>query len=320
MNKDTDEPLKKEIIVLSDIKNINNNSYSGFYDLLLKRRIQKENRNISDEVILSEIIKEKDEKSNKLKLESKEKYYRIDEEKNKELESIFSQVKLKIKFNSIPGILRDGKFYTIFDNNFIVYNDKLFNKLHEIKFEENENIIFVIQLDNKDLVFLSKEKIIIYRLKNDKYSLIQSIDEKRVGYEIQMINNEGLYHAKFYKASFIKDISGNRFICASNYGFKTYALNEKNEYSIIQIETYYEGLKIIHELDRNNFIFFSENEQNVFIVDKITLKEIHNSKKRKIINELKRRERDFNDDYSDTFIVENEKSIFEYVKFTHKNI
>ena len=241
MNKAFDESIKKEIIVLSDIKNINNHSYSAFYDLLLKRRIQKENPNISNEIISSEIIKEKDKKSNLIRLESKEKYYRINEEKSKELESIFTQVKLKIKFNSKPEILRDGKFYTIFENNLIIYGDKLFNKLHEIKLEENENIISVIQLDNKDLVFLSKEKLIIYRLKNDKYSLIQKIEENRTGYEIQMINKEGSYHAKSYKSSFIKDISENRFICANNYGFKIYELNEKNEYSIILIETYYEG-------------------------------------------------------------------------------
>ena len=319
MNKAFDESIKKEIIVLSNIKNINNNSYSSFYDLLLKRRIQKENPNISNEIISSEIIKEKDKKSNLIRLESKEKYYRINEEKSKELESIFTQVKLKIKFNSKPEILRDGKFYTIFENNLIIYSDKLFNKLYEIELEENENIISVIQLDNKDLVFLSKEKLIIYRLNNDKYSLIQKIEENRTGYEIQMINKEGSYHAKSYKSSFIKDISGNRFICANNYGFKIYELNEKNEYSIILIETYYEGLKIIHELDINNFIFFSESYNNKFIIDKITLKEIHNNKKRKIINELKKRERDYNEDYTDIFIVENEKSIFECVKFTYKH-
>ena len=265
MNKDPDESIKKEIIILSNIKNINNHSYSTFYDLLLKRRIQKEKPYISDEIILSDIIKEKEKKSNKLRLESKEKYYKINEDKSKELESVFGQVKLKIKFSSKPSLLRDGKFYTISENNFIIYNDKLFNKLYEIKFKENEEIISIIQLDNKDLVFLSKEKLIIYRLNNDKYSLIQKIEENRTGYEIQMINKEGSYHAKSYKSSFIKDISGNRFICANNYGFKIYELNEKNEYSIILIETYYEGLKVIHELDLNNFIFFSESKNNKFI-------------------------------------------------------
>ena len=319
MNKDPDESIKKEIIILSNIKNIDNHSYSTFYDLLLKRRIQKEKPYISDEIILSDIIKEKEKKSNKLRLESKEKYYKINEDKSKELESVFGQVKLKIKFSSKPSLLRDGKFYTISENNFIIYNDKLFNKLYEIKFEKNEEIISIIQLDNKDLVFLSKEKLIIYRLKDGKYCLLQKIDEDRIGYEIQMINNRGEYRAKSYKATFIKDISGNRFICASNYGFKIYELNDKNEYSIILIEIYYEGLKIIYELDKNNFIFFSESEQNRFIIDKITLKEIHNSKKRKIINELKKRERDYSEDYSDTFIVEKEKSLFEYVKFTYKH-
>ena len=69
----------------------------------------------------------------------------------------------------------------------------------------------------------------------------------------------------------------------SNYGFKIYSLNEKNEYSITLLERYHEGLKTIIELDKNSFIFCTEiycsdslggPAHNILIIDKIDLREI----------------------------------------------
>ena len=40
---------------------------------------------------------------------------------------------------------------------------------------------------------------------------------------------------KSYSAQFIKEISGNRFILVSNYGYKIYSLNEKNELLYLKI-------------------------------------------------------------------------------------
>ena len=59
MEKDFNESINSEIIALSDIKNINYNSYNRFYDLLLKKRIQKDNPDISNERIHTNITKEK---------------------------------------------------------------------------------------------------------------------------------------------------------------------------------------------------------------------------------------------------------------------
>ena len=50
-----------------------------------------------------------------------EKYFQIDNEKNKEIEQTFNQLKLKIIFPSKPNILRDGKFYTISNGCFTIY-------------------------------------------------------------------------------------------------------------------------------------------------------------------------------------------------------
>ena len=113
-----------------------------------------------DEKIKYEIIKlignSENETEEEIKNKMNMKYYQIDDTKNKELEKIFSQVKLKINFDSNPRIFRDGKLYTISENCFTVYSDKFYNKLFEIKFEENTDISSAIELDNKDLVFIAQ--------------------------------------------------------------------------------------------------------------------------------------------------------------------
>ena len=156
-----------------------------------------------------------------------EKYFQIDNEKNKEIEHIFNQLKLKIIFPSKPNILRDGKFYTISNGCFTIYKEKLFKKLYEININFNIDIISAIKLDNKDLVILTEYQLIIYRLKNEKYFLLQRIEENSMGYERQYYQTGSacMVNTKYYHADFIKDISENRFICGSNYGFKIYSLN-----------------------------------------------------------------------------------------------
>ena len=148
------------------------------------------------------------------------KYYQIDDAKNKELEQIFNKINLKIIFPSKARILRDGKFYTISKGCFTIYKEKFYNKLFEIKIRGSDKITSVIELDNKDIIFFKNEQLIIYRLKDGKYSLFQKIKESRVGYEIQFSSSGCSEYLKTYRTLYIKEISGNRFISVSNYGLK----------------------------------------------------------------------------------------------------
>ena len=94
------------------------------------------------------------------------------------------------------------------------------------------------------------------------YLLSQTIQETIEGYEIKYINKKDRYgmikksQPKAYNLSYIKAISGNRFFCISNYGFKMYALNEKNEYQLVLLESY-DKIDFIYEIDTNKFIFGS---------------------------------------------------------------
>ena len=187
------------------------------------RRIQwekeEENTNKTDEEIKAEIKEEIKNNMNKLKKENI-KYYQIDDAKNKELEQIFNKINLKIIFPSKARILRDGKFYTISKGCFTIYKEKFYNKLFEIKIRGSDKITSVIELDNKDIIFFKNEQLIIYRLKDGKYSLFQKIKESRVGYELQFSSSGCSGYPKDYRTLYIKEISGNRFISVSDYGLK----------------------------------------------------------------------------------------------------
>ena len=64
-------------------------------------------------------------------------FYKINEEKAKELESKFKETKSKINFDSEKYSLRDGKFYTISKGFLFIYDNSSSNILYEIKLEND---------------------------------------------------------------------------------------------------------------------------------------------------------------------------------------
>ena len=171
MYKDFNEKVKQEIIVLSDLKNLNYQTFRCCYDTWSMAYTKlKEYPNKSKEEIISEINEEIKKETEKPTKETKDKFYEINNEKSKELEQKFKQIKLKVNFSSTPKMLGNGKLYTFTQGCFTLYDNKFFNKLHEIK-KEKKYITSVIQLDNKDIVFFINDLIIIYRLKKEKYFL-----------------------------------------------------------------------------------------------------------------------------------------------------
>jgi hypothetical protein len=248
-----DDKVKKETITLYDLKFENEDKYSD----------------------------KKEDLKNKEKNLSKSKFYKIEDKKKEELEKVFKQVKTNIKlgFNltkssysqdkssTLPEIIYDKK--TIENKNLcIIYDPKNFSKILEI--EISAPFLFVEKLDNKDLVFLTSNEniyeLLIYRSmqgqnnENKGYILSQKIIETIEGYEIKynyemnMFGEEEKPESKAYNLYYIKAISGNRFFCVSNYGFKMYALNGKNEYELVLLEPY-EKIDFIYEIDSDQFIF-----------------------------------------------------------------
>ena len=239
-----------------------------------------------DRTIKNEEIELKDKKEDL----TKNKYYKIDDKKLKELEKVFKQVKTKIKVGLdmrkssdfrnksviMPEIFFDKKTKGNEDGTFIVYNDKNFSKLIEIEATNFNYVLFVEKLDNNDLIFLVDKgacyELLIYRLIQENkegkkgYYLSQKIIETLEGYQIKynkkrrrhyfdMYGDEGEEKGEpiNYVLYYIKAISKNRFFCVSNYGFKIYALNENNEYDLILLEPY-EKIDFIYEIDTSKFI------------------------------------------------------------------
>ena len=291
MDHKLDENIKEETIVLFDFKNLEKDK---FYDYYISSKLREEKRKNEPNKSNEEIEEEIKKKFNEFVEGKKEKYYNIDEKKRKEFDSVFNQIKLTILFSSGPKILNDEMFYTYSKGKFVIYNNKFFKKLLEIKFRKEYIFKSIIQLDNKDLVFfLIYDQILIYRLQNGNYFQIQAIDENDAYYEPPFVSSCGC--SKFYESKFIKKITGNRFICVNDDYYKIYSLNEKNEYSAILMEQYNGGIKMIHELDSNNFIFCWEvsygislgfSAHNVIRIYKTKLKEITNNEKNQRLKQL----------------------------------
>ena len=339
MSEGFDPKVKSEVIVISGLNNYKfKPSYSYYLNRLLQRKKKEENPNKSEKEIKEEVKEEIKRMAKKSKEESMQRYYKITNEKAKELESKIKETKSKINFDSENYPLRDGKFYKISKGYLFIYDNSSSKKLHEIKLENDNEYFSVVQMDNQDLILYSGEKIIIYRLIKDKFVLVQKINDNQAGFPTQRECRGCEPYPKPYLTKFIEGISGNRFIRVSNYGYKIYSLNEKNEYIITLLEDYNDELKTIIELDKNNFIFLSEMEcignagpsLNILFIDKIGLKEISKSEKAEKLKEVKEREKDVRyydeadyfgdgDKKPDKTISEEEiKNVIESLKYTHK--
>ena len=164
-----DQKVKSEVIVISGLNNYNAKGSYGYYDDWRMRWQKKdENPNKSEEEIMTEIKEEIKRNTDKLKEESMKRDYKIDNEKAKELESIFKQIKLEKK---------------------------------------KINYTSVIQLDNQDLILFYESEINVYRLINGKFVFVQKINDNKAGYKMQMAHSGCRAYPKTYSSLFIKNIS-----------------------------------------------------------------------------------------------------------------
>lgn len=225
---------------------------------------------------------------------------KVDKEENEELKNTFNEIKFKTHLPYKTKILKNGKFYTFAYGIFIIYDDKKFKKLYEIKFEKETNIRSVIQLDNNDLIFLIEKKvpslkakyeilnqIMIFRLKDNNYYLIQEINDESKYFELQkdFVGN-GYYIDKEYIPNKLKDLSNNRFFILSNYGIKFFSLNNNNNYDLVSSRAIGNSLvkiNVIQESIKNDFIisyyefhpgyYLANYSEFKLIIKKISLKE-----------------------------------------------
>lgn len=256
----------------------------------------------------------------------------------KKLEEIFKSPKIKVHLNNAE-ILGKGKIYGTSGNKFIIYENKTFTKLFEIEFENINNIQSVIELDNHDLIFFmineKKKKqdenfnfyleeydfndfeLIIYRLKDNNYSILQKIKEERKGYELQFELSGCFEYTKTFFLKKIKKLSENRFMSISNYGIRLYSLNNSNLYSLVLMESDL-SCDIIHEINKNEFIIcinkhydsMSLGDFDYLLVKKISIENFDKNKLNKKIEEFN--EKESNEIESSLKLTCSCKTLFEY--------
>ena len=125
-----------------------------------------------------------------------------------------------------------------------IYETKSYQIIQEIKYD-NEIIEKILELDNNDLIIACRTReslevsrheinyfIKIYRLKDDKYELFQTIDNDNDGYKMKMKKTFNLfkkYKRIYYQLDNIIKISQNKFITVQDLGFKIYSLSDNED-------------------------------------------------------------------------------------------
>ena len=151
--KEVDVEKKHEMIVISDLKEIDPNEVYSHPELRPPKDYDDFKGSQEEKKKLEEEEKKKMiEKKSQIKNKSLGLHYNINEEKKKELESTFGQIKLKIDLSGKPLILGDGKIISLSAESFTIYDSVLFKKIAEIKLEQPIKPEFAIELDNGDLI------------------------------------------------------------------------------------------------------------------------------------------------------------------------
>ena len=210
------------------------------------------------------------------------KYYKINNQDMKELFNTFKTSKLKVYLTN-PINIGKGKILDQKNNYFKIYDNVKYELLY--KFENiNTYIIYGILLDNNDLILNSKEKIYIYRLEKEQYSLYKTIFEKK-SYKPKHFKFEDHWEHIYldFKILRIKAMNKNQFMSISTYGFKIYNKNEKNKY--LCIFTYIcnevnknKVLENVHEIKKNEYLLINKRKFKIFestdelILEKLEIK------------------------------------------------
>ena len=276
--------IENELIILSHIKQTKIDEEISFKRYL--SQIEPNDKNIQEKNLSKEIEKYKKNNS---------KYYKINNQDMKELESSFKSPKLKVYVNN-PIEIGDGKIFAQNYKNYIIYDNTKYNVLYNFeKVNDNDDIYSGIFLDKTDIILSSDYKIFIYRFSDEKFSLFQTINEYDLykpkyfqGYEFwEYINLK-------YNLIKIKKLDEKSFISISTYGFKIFNKDNNNNYSCtftyICDETNKRKILIdAYEINKNEYIAINKRiyektegnftyELNEFVIEIVEIKDCENNK------------------------------------------
>ena len=248
---------ENEIIVLSHLLNVDKYYLNkSIYHISVSHKDLKQKSKKKYEKIDSQKVEELNNKFITYKMKSVFSHeIKIDNTKIYEIDSLGGQIdKINIYENN-----NIKKLFSIRPYFYLEKKEKSYD-IYALKgdfmyTEHDDKIISVIELDNHDLIILfeNREKdiyntnqvtfepfhitkyMLIYRLENNNYSLIQK---------------ENLY------IIFLEKLSGNRFLSIFLEKVDIYSLNKNKKYSIIESFPIYNACRF-HEINEGKFIFVS---------------------------------------------------------------
>ena len=195
------------------------------------------------------------------------------ESSNNNLKNIFKSIKFSLNDSGKVIGLKNDKIAIFSDYKVNIYDQINKKEIDQIKLVDVK-IINVIELENNDLIIHynngktnednNGDIIQIYRIKNGKYDLFQTITDdynnyQRKRYRIHCKICKTLYHLKY-----IQKIKNNRFITISTEGFKIYSYSNENSKYLCSLMNQYNDYKIIKkicEVNDDNLLIFARDFQ-----------------------------------------------------------
>lgn len=167
----------------------------------------------------------------------------LDNEKINKIDKVY-----ELSDGRIAIIEKKGKNMKIYS----LKNGKMITKINQ------DNILGIIELKNKDVVLNSKHEIFFYKLlPNKNYELYQEINEFNQGNNIfkKCIFNE-LEKTEYYKLNSIYQLMNNNLVSCNSYGIKIYKKDKDGQYKLSFMKELGEEVKNVVEIKNNILIIF----------------------------------------------------------------
>ena len=214
---------------------------------------------LSEKNQVTKIKKEEKEVKEQIKLEE-ENHKSNTESLNFQITSTFNFenskiLKIKELSNKKIGILLNDSLSIYYINNF--------KKSEEIElpivngYSNDERIFDFIELKNSDLVLWAPDKILLYKISENKYQLYQTIKDLEEPKTIKDLDEDFYYgsNKKKYQINSVYELSNGNLVCCNSFGLTIYKRNN----DIYELDSKHEmelDVRKIIEINPNQLILF----------------------------------------------------------------
>ena len=214
---------------------------------------------LSEKNQVTKVKKEEKEVKDQIKLEG-ENHNTNTESLNFQITSTFNFenskiLKIKELSNKRIGILLNDSLSIYYINNF--------KKSEEIElpivngYSNDERIFDFIELKNSDLVLWAPDKILLYKISENKYQLYQTIKDLEEPKKIKDLDEDFYYgsNKKKYQINSVYELSNGNLVCCNSFGLTIYKRNN-DKYELDSKHEMELDVRKIIEINPNQLILF----------------------------------------------------------------